>query len=63
MRDTLNYPRGNITEMEEERQKIEVSNKTRGWLLILVGKYSTGWESLLFSTAPNLCIKKLKFLK
>ena len=28
MRGTLNYPRGNITEMEEERQKIEVSNKT-----------------------------------
>lgn len=61
MRGTLNYPRGNITEIEEERQKIEVSNKTRSWLLILVRKYSTGWESLYFPLPQTFVLRSWNF--
>lgn len=54
-----------LTEMEEERQKIEISSKDDNLTIIAVNsrKVFCRLRKSLFSTAANLAIKEVEFFK
>lgn len=54
-----------LTEMEEERQKIEISNKDDNLTIIAVNSRKVFYwlRKSLFSSAENLGIKKVEIFK